>query len=41
MQAAQPDLVLVYLTSRISLSDVRALRSAGEPARKSCCGAKD
>ena len=30
MQAARPDLVLVYLTSRISLADVRALRSAGD-----------
>lgn len=30
IKANQPALVLVYLTSRISLSEVRALRSAGE-----------
>jgi DNA-binding NarL/FixJ family response regulator len=30
IEAEQPTLVLVYLTSRISLSEVRALRSAGE-----------
>jgi DNA-binding NarL/FixJ family response regulator len=32
VRTAQPTLVLVYLTSRISLSDVRALRSAGDRA---------
>jgi DNA-binding NarL/FixJ family response regulator len=30
IRVSQPSLVLVYLTSRISLSDVRALRSAGD-----------
>ena len=30
MHTARPDMVLVYLTARISLSDVRALRSAGD-----------
>jgi DNA-binding NarL/FixJ family response regulator len=30
VKAAQPALVLVYLNSRISLSEVRALRSAGD-----------
>jgi two-component system nitrate/nitrite response regulator NarL len=30
IKTAQPALVLVYLTSRISLSEVRALRSAGD-----------
>lgn len=32
MRSAQPAIVLVYLTSRVSLSDVRALRSAGDRA---------
>jgi len=31
--AAQPALVLVYLTARISLSEIRALRSAGDRAQ--------
>lgn len=33
MRSAQPAVVLVYLTSRISLSEVRALRSAGDRAQ--------
>jgi DNA-binding NarL/FixJ family response regulator len=33
VKTAQPSVVLVYLTSRISLSDVRALRSAGDRAQ--------
>ena len=33
IQAAQPSLVLVYLTGRISLSEVRALRNACERAQ--------
>jgi two-component system, NarL family, nitrate/nitrite response regulator NarL len=33
MHAARPDVMLVYLTSRISLSDIRALRSAGDRAQ--------
>jgi len=33
MKAAQPALVLVYLTSRISLSEIRALRSAADRAQ--------
>ena len=33
VRAAQPAVVLVYLTSRISLSEVQALRSAGDRAQ--------
>lgn len=33
LRSAQPAIVLLYLTSRVNLSDLRALRSASDPAQ--------